>query len=141
MTDPPPPPNFSPQAGSGMGQGPRVGLVAIGLAVVVFFVFLWVESLTPTSPTSNSANGSTTDSDSSLACDHFHNVAYDAKHGLLTNDELRSKLQEVYENSSIATIQVRDAARHMLRAATAGDEQDLKVAVNEMESACRESGN
>jgi hypothetical protein len=58
---------------------------------------------------------------SSLACDHFRNVAYDAGHGLLTIPELRNKVKEVYDDAIIATPEVQVAARNMLASVTSGD--------------------
>lgn len=90
---------------------------------------------------SSSSTGSSGSSDkSSLACDHFRNVASDAAGGLLTPSELRSKLKQVYDNSAIATPAVEGAARQMLAAATAADYDTLSTAVTAMGSACTMAG-
>ena len=78
--------------------------------------------------------------DSSLACDHFYNVSNDAANGLLTNKEIRSKLQEVHSNASIATPAVRAAAKEMLAAATAGNTNRLSSATTRMMQACESAG-
>lgn len=79
--------------------------------------------------------------DSSLACDHFRNVASDGAQGLMTDEEMREKLKEVYDNSIIATADVRDAAREMLASSTSGDMTGLRRAAKDMDRACTASGN
>lgn len=78
--------------------------------------------------------------DSSLACDHFRNIAADVSAGVLTDAELRDKLKEVYDNASIATPEVREAAREMLAALTAGDVDAFSVAISDMDAACTAAG-
>lgn len=77
---------------------------------------------------------------SSLACDHFRNVARDYADGVLTLDELRDKLKEVRDDSIIATPRVQSAATEMLAKITAGDLEGLSPAVTEMGAACGATG-
>ena len=77
-------------------------------------------------------------SDSMLACSHFRSVAYDASEGLLTEEEFREKLKEVYDNAAIASPRVRRAAQRMLREVTAGNLTD--AAITAMGDACRAEG-
>ncbi len=89
---------------------------------------------------SGGRGGSSKRSDSSLACDHFRNIAHDASAGLLTHSELRDKLEEVYSDASIATSRVLNASQTMLAAATADDLSRLTQAVHQMDSACSATG-
>jgi len=84
--------------------------------------------------------GGGNDDDAMLACSHFRNIASDYSAGLLTESELRTKLQEVYENSVIAGSAVRSAAKDMLAGSTAGDDTALADAVDRMGEACVAAG-
>lgn len=77
---------------------------------------------------------------SSLACDHFRNIASDVSQGLMTDAEMREKLKEVHDNSSIGTPKVQRAATAMLAAATSGDYGQLGNAVTRMGNACTAAG-
>lgn len=77
---------------------------------------------------------------SSLACDHFRNIAGDVTEGVLTDEELREKLKEVDDNAVIATPEVRGAARAVLRAITQGAGEGLSQAVEDMDEACSAAG-
>lgn len=79
-------------------------------------------------------------SEAALACDHFRNIAGDASAGILTDSELREKLQEVYEGSVIAPDDVRSAARELLAALTTGTSDEFATAVTEMGAACERAG-
>lgn len=50
---------------------------------------------------SSSTGGSEGDASADLACTHFRNVAVDASAGILTDAELRGKLQEVLRCSGL----------------------------------------
>lgn len=86
-------------------------------------------------------SGNHSASDSSLACDHFRNVMSDAKQGILTDSELRDKLQQVNGDADIGTSDVQSAATAMLAAITQGDSLGLSDAEGQMYSACIASGN
>lgn len=90
---------------------------------------------------SGSGSGSEDSGGSSLACDHFRNVAGDLSDGLLTDAELRDKLKEIHDDASIATPEVQEAARAMLSAMTSGSIRDLRRAITDMDAACTASGN
>lgn len=77
---------------------------------------------------------------SSLACNHFRNIARDIRDGVLTPDEARTKFKQVDDDASIATPEVRQAARHLLSAYTQADLTGVRSAVSEMDSACSEAG-
>lgn len=109
----------------------------------ILAIALTLTAMMGCSDTGVSGETSTEDSteestDSSLACNHFRNVAGD--YDVLTPAELREKLKEVYDNSIIASPEVRSAARSMLAAATAGDDSALGKAVREMGAACEDQG-
>jgi hypothetical protein len=84
--------------------------------------------------------GGGSDDDSSLACDHFRNVASDAAEGLYTEAELREKLKEVEGNAIIATPAVQRAATDMLSAITQGQSQRFERAIGDMSAACSAAG-
>lgn len=93
---------------------------------------------TAPSPEPSPTPTDTTHEDSSLACDHFRNVASDASDGLLTDTELREKLKEVQGNAIIATQEVQGAAKAMLRAFT---QRTGEVrAIQAMDKACSKAG-
>lgn len=89
---------------------------------------------------SSSGGGNEERSQSSLACDHFRNMAADVSDGVLTDSEIREKLKEVDENASIATPEVQEAARGMLSAITAGDYKALGRETRRMDAACQDAG-
>jgi hypothetical protein len=66
-----------------------------------------------------SSEGSGTDAGAEAACRHFGNVANDARAGILSNDEFRQKVKEIYDDASVSEdALIRDEARAMLAAAT-----------------------
>lgn len=71
------------------------------------------------------------------ACRHWFNVNNDIAQGLLTWDEMRQKLREVYETSQSADEgAIRSAARAMLASATAFDADGYGAAARGMRFAC-----
>lgn len=77
------------------------------------------------------------DAGAQLACTHFSNVAQDAADGVLTNEELRSKIKEVEDDASVSDEPgVADAARRMLAAVTAVDPEAYGDAVTDFVAAC-----
>lgn len=111
-------------------------LVFLGICVVLaVLITAWSGSGSgPESDTERAAD------QSSLACDHFRNVMIDVQNGVLTDAEIREKLQEVEDNASIATDGVQQAAIGMLSAITQGDAGELTKAAGEMDAACAASG-
>lgn len=60
------------------------------------------------------------DASADLACTHFRNVAADAGAGILAYDELREKLQEVYDDARYSEEPgIAEGAERMLADATA----------------------
>lgn len=102
---------------------------------IVLVVLLGVAACTPASK----ADDETTYA--SLACRHFRNVVGDQAAGLLTVDELRTKLAEVRSDTNIATPQIQAASTAMLAAVTAGDSDALTIAVVAMDEGCRATSN
>lgn len=77
------------------------------------------------------------DASARAACGHFHNVAVDARDGVLTEDELREKLREVNDTAQASDVTpVRNAAREMFAAITSGTADEFDEAVRRMSSAC-----
>lgn len=81
------------------------------------------------------------DAPAELACMHFRNVAGDASSGLLTDAEVRSKLQEVHDDARLAdTPEIRRKSEEMLAAFTQGSEGQAAEAVREFGEACDDLG-
>lgn len=76
---------------------------------------------------------------SALACDHFRHVLDDASDGVLSDAELRTKLQEVEDDASIASPSVQAAARSLLAAVTSGTGEDISGAASALLDACQAS--
>lgn len=108
------------------------GIAAIVLVLIVAWSFI---------AQSCKSDDQRAEEDSSLACDHFHNVAADYADGILTPTELRTKLREINDNASIATPRIQAAATAMLREVTSGTDDSLADAVREMGAACAAVGN
>jgi hypothetical protein len=107
------------------------------LSVVVVGVGL-VAGLGCASGKGGTSNGSASDAGAELACTHFRNVAKDQADGLLTRDELRTKLKQVASDAQGATHQdINDQARAMVAAATSGDDEGLGSAVRAFDAACK----
>lgn len=110
----------------------------VGTTVVTVIVLAWAGSQEDSGDGSEEPSQTEAEEHSDFACDHFRNVAAEAD--LLTNDELRDKLQEVYDNSAIATVSVQSAARSMLSSITSGDLESFELAVTAMSGACSDAG-
>lgn len=77
------------------------------------------------------------DASTRLACSTFYGVVEDIKAGVLTSDELRSRLQEVYDNGRDSTVaDVKAGSTEALAAATGGTERDLAEAVTQIDRGC-----
>lgn len=111
-------------------------LVVLGIcAVLGVLISMWGNSGSTPESDSDRAVGQ-----SSLACDHFRNIMVDVQNGVLTDAEIRGKLQEVEDNASIATDEVQQAAIGMLAAITQGNTEGLTRAVGEMDAVLYVSG-
>lgn len=81
------------------------------------------------------------DASAELACTHFRDVASDAADGLLTNAELRGKLQEVYNDAKYSDSPgIAEGAERMVRDVTQGDTADMKAAIPAFDQACTDAG-
>lgn len=78
------------------------------------------------------------DGGATLACSQFSGVARDAADGLLTDDELRSKIQDVESDASVSDEPgVAESARRMLAAVTPPiDPAAYSGAVDDFVAAC-----
>jgi len=102
------------------------------VAIAATFALTGCSSSTPatTSPT-------IADDGASLACSHFRNVMGDASKGLLTDAELRTKIQEVYDSAHVsANPGIASDAQAMLAAATANDGTAFTNAIAAFSDAC-----
>lgn len=75
---------------------------------------------------------------SSLACDHFRNVAGDWD--IMRDEERARKLREVYDNAAIATNKVRQASRDLLKHYLARNEAKASAAIRRLDRACEDAG-
>ena len=74
-----------------------------------------------------------------LACRHFRNVARDAADGILTGEELRSKLAEVERDArGSEDAAIARTARELLATFTSGGDQAASIAA--FGDACRALG-
>lgn len=81
------------------------------------------------------------DSGAQLACSHFRNVATDYNAGVLTASELRDKLKQVDDDAQISGEPgVATAARQLLAASTAGNENEMARQVTALNAACTAAG-
>lgn len=101
---------------------------------------------TTTSGRNTSGTTSGGDAGANLACTHFRNVASDAANGLLTPEEVRTKLQEVYSDARVSSSPgIADGARRMLAAVTTliqggGSDAEYKAAISAFSDACTAAG-
>lgn len=114
-----------------------------GARITAVIIFSGLCALTGACATgvASGSSASSSRNDSTLACEHFRNIAYDASNGLLTPTELRTKLKQVYSNAAIATPAVQLAAQRMVAASTSLNYTALGNAVEAMGSACTATGN
>jgi hypothetical protein len=93
-------------------------------------------SKTKPAPAAPKADGS-----AQLACVHFRNVINDALKGILTDDELRAKIKQVYDTASVSeNTGIPDGAQALLAAATSGDADAFNAAAIALDSACTAVG-
>jgi hypothetical protein len=94
-----------------------------------------VERAAPSTTTED--RGPRSDNQAFLACTHFRNVMADVDAGILTDVELRKKLQEVNDDARLSDVErVRVASVALLRAMTIGDPSGLPGARRDMTVAC-----
>lgn len=87
-------------------------------------------------PTRPEADGSAI-----LACTHFRNVINDAIKGVLTDEELRAKIKQVYDTASVSeNAGIPDGAQALLAAATSGNPDAFNAAASTFDSACNAVG-
>jgi hypothetical protein len=108
-----------------------LGLVAVGLAVSGDDG----DAETPSPPPPEESVGA--DASARVACRHWRNVAGDASRGLLSDLELREKLQEVHGSARVSEeADVRLHAEGLLAAATARDSAALEIHATGLSQAC-----
>ena len=90
----------------------------------------------PTTTATRSGSGRTY-----VACQHYRNVIGDWLKGILTHAELRRKVEEVYNDGTLADEpEIVQAATDLLASATAGDAFAFEGAVIQMDTACDRYG-
>jgi hypothetical protein len=94
-------------------------------------------ALTGCAAGTSDASTSNADGAAQLACTHFRNVMGDLSKGILTNDELVTKMQEVYNDASISTDPgIPDGSQALLAAATADDPTAFNAAITAFGTSC-----
>lgn len=130
-------------------QTPKVNPVLsfiLGLVIVVLVVAVlnwgWGSISNDDSPTTSSeTDGSKEDVRAEFACTHFRNILSDVQAGIYTDAELRTKLQEVYDDARYSTARgIGPNAEQMLRGITTGDQDVLMSGVAEFSASCDELG-
>jgi hypothetical protein len=93
------------------------------------------------STTSSSSTPSSGNSSTDASCSHFRDIASDISKGILSDTEIRSKMQEVYDSASISLDPgIPDGAQALLAAATAGDPTALTTAISAFSTSCSNVG-
>jgi len=107
------------------------------LAVAATLALAGCSSDTPaaTSPT-------IADASAELGCAHFRNVMGDISKGILTDAEIRTKIQQVYDTARVSENPgIAPDAQAMLAAATANDGTAFASAAADFAKACTAVGN
>ena len=111
-------------------------------AVLATAVLAGSLTLTGCSSSTPTATASTVaDDGANLACSHFRNVMGDVSKGILTDTQLRAKIQQVYDNAQVSTKPgIATGAQAMLAAATANDGTAFTNAAAGFSDACVKLG-
>jgi hypothetical protein len=84
------------------------------------------------------------DASAVYACEKFSRAIRDAKAGILTDRELRQRLQEVHEDARLSDPAVapgvKEGAERVLAIVTGGQKGDFTEAVNALVAACNRPG-
>jgi hypothetical protein len=100
-------------------------------------------ALTSNSNSSSDTTSSLSSGDSStrVSCSHFRDITSDISKGILSDTEIRSKMQEVYDSASISSDPgIPGGGQALLSAATAGDSTALALAISAFSTACQNAG-
>lgn len=115
------------------GPSTKGCLVSVG---VILALFVGCVAL---SDDGDSERTGPSDASASVACRHFRNIVGDAP--MMTDAELREKLQEVETSASVAeSPTLRDAARDMVIEVTRGTTAGFEDAVGRFGNECRRLG-
>lgn len=93
-------------------------------------------------PTRRSSGPPTSDASAELACVHWSNIRGDIDAGILTDGEIRAKLQEVHGRAKSSAVPgVASSAQRLLAAVTQrADDSELLAAAGALTTACRGVG-
>lgn len=109
----------------------------LSITAIAVITALILSGCGSSSSASDVSSGPTPDASAEMACDHFRNVISDVGKGLLSNDEFRAKLKEVYGDGYVSTnAGIASGVTAMMRADTAGDVPALKNAIADFATAC-----
>lgn len=103
----------------------------IGIGVVVLIV---IGAMNGNSSSSNSSSSTKSANSSSLACTHFHNVIGDIQAGILSDNEIRTKIAEVRDSALDPA--VAKAATHLLAGVTQNSKSQVSTGFAELVKAC-----
>lgn len=113
----------------------RSSLTAATAATMVGFV------LTGCAAGTSASSAPVADGSAQLSCTHFRNVMGDITKGILTNAELVTKMQEVYNDAAYSTDPgIPDGSQALLAAATADDPTAFDAAITTFGTACSDVG-
>lgn len=109
------------------------------LAAVTIAAALALAGCSSDTPTATAST--VADDAANLACTHFRNIMSDISKGLLTDAEIRTKIQQVYDTAQVSTKPgIAPDAQAMLAAATANDGTAFTNAAAAFSDACTKLG-
>jgi hypothetical protein len=120
---------------------PSKGMAIFGVIVIVAVIGGCSAMAVNTDTSSSSSSSAGGDTSTQASCSHFRDIASDMSKGILTDTEIRSKMQEVYDTASISLDPgIPDGAQALLAAATAGDPTALATAISAFSTSCSNVG-
>jgi hypothetical protein len=118
-------------------SGTRLARIAAVAATAAILTACGAASDPTPRPTVTAAATPTLDASAQAACEHARNATKDATAGLLTDGEIRAKLQEVYANAKVSdNPAIRSYSEQALSAATRGDGVATVNALSSLLGAC-----
>lgn len=81
------------------------------------------------------------DASARVACDHWRNIVSDISKGLLTDEEIRTKVKEVYDSAWVSDSPgIAENAEALLRSVTMDDGEAFMEAIGDFTAACLDVG-
>lgn len=118
---------------------PSKGMTIFG-GIMLVAIIGGCGAMTSSSNTNTSSSGGS-DNATGASCEHFRNIVGDISKGILSDTEIRGKMQEVYDTASISLDPgIPDGAQALLAAATAGDPAAMATAISAFSTSCSNVG-